>query len=936
MSRPRTHRRLIVISAVAALLLSLGGCPGSSGDFDPADPNAVIAGVDDTGGGGGDVILPGGASGGGGSSGFGGGSSDDDAYDGESPVVDDLGLLTPPDTPVEIELSGTSPTDEPLEFEIVSPPVHGTLSGLESVNEFAATVTYTPPAGFRGRAQFSYRASDGVSVSNLGTVIVVVYPAVHFELDVYEGAAPLTVVGAAYTMTGGPLLEGDYRWNWGDGEEGGPVDTFGQCAHTYERPGTYSVGLSILLAGLSQSVACTHVRDGKETLRGAVQVGLAISGQVRDDEGKPLAGVTLATDDGLDASTDADGRYVLHVPEQWSGVVTPSRAGYTFAPASRTYDKVTENRPGQDYVGFASGQTAILVVAPAGDFESSGDVGGPFAPASKTYTLSNEGNRPLSWTASATQEWVTLSSTGGTLAPGGSVTVAVSIDQDTAAALEAGSYDDTITFTNTTSGEGDTTRAVELTVTAPSPPTLVVTPADGLTSNGPPGGPFDPESKAYTLTNTGEAALDWTAAATQNWTTVSPPSGTLAAGASIQVTVTIDADAESLPEGAHGDTVTFANGTNGAGTTNRGVSLVVTAIPHVSNSVIIGVWYQSGDPATIAKWKSRGVNTFIGPPSVSGVWDVGTFCANLAAQEMEAITLGTDAAASRMGGDANYHLRPDYDGYPSPAGDPAYPGFGAWIIEPDEPDLDVHIEGYPCSPLPGCLDSALSKSMWIDRANYLAGLAPTALKFGNFTGSSLRLVHFGPEYHNYVGWYETDIIEMIEPLDIVGEDAYPVNRVLPMSYLKEVLDAISYQAAAAGNKRFLVFIESSCQNFSIPGTRAPTPAEFRGEIWLALIYGATGICFFPQVIYPPFPPGYQGDGTPPDLVAEMTSQNALIRTYEEVLLSPGALTIATPFYERVVVHNGTTYSFILNYSDVENVYNGQPYGPYEVKFLTTP
>ena len=56
-----------------------------------------------------------------------------------------------------------------------------------------------------------------------------------------------------------------------------------------------------------------------------------------------------------------------------------------------------------------------------------------------------------------------LSATGGTLAAGANTTVTVSIN-GSANTLNVGSYSDTVTFTNTTNGNGDTTRGVALTV----------------------------------------------------------------------------------------------------------------------------------------------------------------------------------------------------------------------------------------------------------------------------------------------------------------------------------------------------------------------------------------------------------------------------------------------------------------------------------------
>ncbi|QTN32838.1 hypothetical protein HZ994_11025 [Akkermansiaceae bacterium] len=104
-----------------------------------------------------------------------------------------------------------------------------------------------------------------------------------------------------------------------------------------------------------------------------------------------------------------------------------------------------------------------LAVGPADALDASGNYGGPFNPASREYTLGNPGSTSIDWTASKAADWISLSATGGTLAPGAETTVTVSLSA-AADALDTGSYADSVSFTNTTNGNGDTTRNVSLTV----------------------------------------------------------------------------------------------------------------------------------------------------------------------------------------------------------------------------------------------------------------------------------------------------------------------------------------------------------------------------------------------------------------------------------------------------------------------------------------
>ncbi len=222
-----------------------------------------------------------------------------------------------------------------------------------------------------------------------------------------------------------------------------------------------------------------------------------------------------------------------------------------------------------------SSSAGSLSVTPAGGLMSTGPVGGPFAPSSQDYTLHNPGLTSIDWTAGKTQAWATLSAISGTLTSGATATVTVSINA-TADTLAAGTYNDTVTFTNTTNGTGNTTRAVALTVSAPAG-ALSVAPAGSLNASGPEGGPFMPSSQAYTLENTGGTSISWTAGKTQAWTTLSAVSGALAAGATATVTVSINAAADTLADGTYNDTVTFTNTTNGSGNTTRAVALTVSA-----------------------------------------------------------------------------------------------------------------------------------------------------------------------------------------------------------------------------------------------------------------------------------------------------------------------------------------------------------------------
>lgn len=59
----------------------------------------------------------------------------------------------------------------------------------------------------------------------------------------------------------------------------------------------------------------------------------------------PLEGVSVSADHGGGTgTTNAEGKYEVLVDYGWSGTITPTKEGYIFDPASKTYTNVTENQ----------------------------------------------------------------------------------------------------------------------------------------------------------------------------------------------------------------------------------------------------------------------------------------------------------------------------------------------------------------------------------------------------------------------------------------------------------------------------------------------------------------------------------------------------------------------------------------------------------------
>jgi len=126
--------------------------------------------------------------------------------------------------------------------------------------------------------------------------------------------------------------------------------------------------------------------------------------------------------------------------------------------------------------------------------------------------------------------------------------------------------------------------------TTTPPGRISVGPSSSLSASGYAGGPFNPSSIKYTISNTGGQAVNWTAQKSQSWLSLSAVSGTLTPGKSTTVTVSIGSSANSLAAGSYSDTVNFTNTTNGLGNASFGASLKVSPVPDYHASKTTYAW----------------------------------------------------------------------------------------------------------------------------------------------------------------------------------------------------------------------------------------------------------------------------------------------------------------------------------------------------------
>ncbi|MCK4660024.1 MAG: proprotein convertase P-domain-containing protein, partial [Phycisphaerae bacterium] len=130
------------------------------------------------------------------------------------------------------------------------------------------------------------------------------------------------------------------------------------------------------------------------------------------------------------------------------------------------FDDVTNDREQTRLHTIDVGQI-LISVAPEQGLETGGPTGGPFN-GSINYTVTSERPSPVNVRVSANQSWISLNGVAGPLmlnlnGLGDSDDVLVGISS-TAESLSPGIYNATVSFTNLSSGQGDTTRNITLEV----------------------------------------------------------------------------------------------------------------------------------------------------------------------------------------------------------------------------------------------------------------------------------------------------------------------------------------------------------------------------------------------------------------------------------------------------------------------------------------
>ena len=171
-------------------------------------------------------------------------------------------------------------------------------------------------------------------------------------------------------------------------------------------------------------------------------------------------------------------------------------------------------------------------------------------PNPQTLTVTNTGGGVLNWTAHEDVEWLDVAPGAGSLGPGQSHDLVVSVSPGD---LPGGTYRGTFTILDPNAANSPMSVAVAMTV--------LPRPVFGLSLGGlsfTTFNPLDPPSQVLTISNEGGQTLNWTASIQGgDWLGLSTQAGSLAAGQSQNLTVSVNT--ENLGVGEYQASITFTD-----------------------------------------------------------------------------------------------------------------------------------------------------------------------------------------------------------------------------------------------------------------------------------------------------------------------------------------------------------------------------------------
>lgn len=350
-------------------------------------------------------------------------------------------------------------------------------------NNLSVKHATTPPINTAGRTSLSLRFARWlrlrnndtatISVSTNGTTWITVWTTVNHSDSAWQTvqyALPEEVAGSSSLRVRWSLAsnqnQNDIGWNIDDVEilADGTVDTTppsavltvfdltDDAASQQAITVTYADETAVKRSSLDSADLLVTGPNGYSNLATFTSADLPL-------DGSPITAFYSLAAPGATWDESDNGTYTVRLV---AGAVADTLNNTVNATLLGTFD-----------VAIDPAGPAILQISPATGFTASGTQGGPFSPTGVLYTLTNAGESPLNWSAAVSENWLSLSQTSGTLAPGASTPVTLAL-QPSANLLAAGTHRQSVNFVNNSSIDNATVTLEVTLEIAPPPVNLAV------------------------------------------------------------------------------------------------------------------------------------------------------------------------------------------------------------------------------------------------------------------------------------------------------------------------------------------------------------------------------------------------------------------------------------------------------------------------------
>jgi hypothetical protein len=190
----------------------------------------------------------------------------------------------------------------------------------------------------------------------------------------------------------------------------------------------------------------------------------------------------------------------------------------------------------------------------------------------RTLILKNTGTGTLDWDATSSEMWLSINKTSGNTVAGNPVDMTVSVNK---AGLSVGNYEGVITV-NSNGGNKSISVKMRIDVGLPPAPNLEILPSQLEYGT-------NFLTKTITIKNTGTGDLSWQATRSGNWMSLAQNSGSVPAGGSVDLNISVDRT--GLNGGSYQGEINFtSNGGNVTVILNMTVVVVIPPAPKISVS----------------------------------------------------------------------------------------------------------------------------------------------------------------------------------------------------------------------------------------------------------------------------------------------------------------------------------------------------------------